>query len=50
MNSIDIILNRLSKSKFRASFKLKEEDFIYIEKVGINKIAKHAYDFINQRL
>lgn len=50
MNSIDIILNRLSKSKFRAPFKLKEEDFIYIEKVGINKIAKHAYDFINQRL
>lgn len=50
MNSIDIILNKLSKSKFRASFKLKEEDFVYIEKVGINKIANHAYDFINHRL
>lgn len=50
MNSIDIILNKLSKSKFRSSFKLKQEDINYIEKNGKNKIASHAYDFINKRL
>lgn len=44
------ILYKLSRSKFRNSFKLKEKDKIYIEKRSMNKIKEHAYEFINQRL
>ncbi len=44
------ILERLSKSKFRSSFHLKKQDIEYIDKVGLNKIKEHAYDFINKRL
>lgn len=44
------ILNKLSKSKFRSSFKLKEKDIIYIKEKGPLKIKEHAYDFINKRL
>ena len=44
------ILDRLSKSKFRSSFHLKEKDFIYINEKGIDTIRSHAYDFINKRL
>ena len=43
-------LFRLSKSKFRSAFKLKDEDIAYIDKVGIDKIVAHAYDFVNTRL
>ena len=50
MHAIDIILEKLSKSKFRSSFKLREKDFVYIDKVGIKEIANHAYEFINKRL
>lgn len=46
----DDILNRLSKSKFISSFKLKEKEKIYIKEKGITKIKEHAYDFINKRL
>lgn len=41
---------RLSLSKFRSSFKLKDKDKEYITKNGIDKIKSHAYDFINKRL
>lgn len=44
------ILERLSKSKFRSSFHLKKESIDYIDKVGLDKIKEHAYDFINKRL
>ena len=44
------ILNRLSKSKFRSSFHLKDKDILYIEDKGINKIRNHAYDFVTKRL
>lgn len=47
---IDNILNSLSKSKFRSSFKLKEKDKLYISEKGIDTIRSHAYDFINKRL
>ena len=50
MHAIDIILEKLSKSKFRSSFKLREKDFVYVDKVGIKEIANHAYEFINKRL
>lgn len=44
------ILNRLSKSKFRSSFHLKDKDILYIEDKGIDKIRNHAYDFVTKRL
>lgn len=52
MNDNDIIklLNKLSKSKFRNSFHLKEKDILYIKEKGLPLIEKHAYDFINKRL
>ena len=48
--NINNILNKLSKSKFRNSFHLKERDIKYIENKGLNIIEEHAYDFINKRL
>ena len=44
------IFERLSKSKFRSRFHLKDKDKKYIEEKGIDIIKKHAYDFINNRL
>ena len=44
------ILNKLSKSKFRNSFHLKEKDKEYIKNKGIETIKSHAYDFIVKRL
>lgn len=44
------IFDRLSKSKFRSSFYLKDKDILYIEDKGIDKIRKHAYDFVTKRL
>ena len=44
------ILYRLSKSKFRSSFKLNEKDKTYIKEKGMEKIKSHAYDFIEKRL
>ena len=46
----EYILDKLSKSKFRNSFKLKEKDIIYIKEKGLDKIKEHAYDFISKRL
>lgn len=44
------ILYRLSKSKFRSSFKLTYKDKEYIKKQGLDKIRVHAYDFVTKRL
>ena len=44
------ILEKLSKSKFRSRFKLKEKDRAYVEKLGIEKIRSHAVDFISKRI
>ena len=46
----DIVLQKLSCSKFRNSFHLRESDLKYIETKGIDTIKSHAYDFINNRL
>ena len=50
MENIDYILYKLSNSKFRSSFKLKEKDKLYIKEKGLVKIKEHAYDFVNKRL
>ena len=44
------ILNKLSKSKFRDSFHLKQKDKEYIKSKGLDTIKKHAYDFVLKRL
>lgn len=46
----EYLLYKLSLSKFRNSFKLSEKDIEYINRVGLEKIKEHAYDFINNRL
>lgn len=44
------IFDKLSKSKFRSSFHLKDKDILYIEDKCIDKIREHAYDFVTKRL
>lgn len=44
------IFERLEKSKFRSSFKLKDKDKNYIKEKGLNVIELHAYDFIKKRI
>ena len=44
------ILEKLSKSKFRSSFKLKQKDIDYINQKGIDVIESHAKDFISKRI
>jgi len=46
----ELILNNLSKSKFRNKFHLKEKDIQYIKEKSMDTIKIHAYDFINKRL
>lgn len=43
-------LARLSKSKFRSSFSLNQEDKDYIKEKGLSKIEEHALDFLNSRI
>ena len=47
---IDKILDSLSKSKFRNSFRLKAKDILYVQDKGLYKIREHTYDFISKRL
>ena len=44
------ILNKLSQSKFRSGFKLKQKDIDYINQKGLDVIKKHAQDFIAKRI
>ncbi len=44
------ILDRLSRSKFRSSFKLKAKDIDYINQKGLETIRSHAQDFISKRI
>lgn len=44
------VINKLQKSKFRSSFKLKQKDIDYINEKGMETIKRHAVDFINQKL
>lgn len=48
--NVDVILNKLSNSKFRSSFKLNDNDKKYIEDKGLELIEEHAYDFIKKRI
>lgn len=50
MTDYNIILEKLSKSKFRSSFHLRKYMVDYIKEKGMDKIKEHAFDFINKRL
>lgn len=47
---LDYLFQKLSKSKFRSSFHLCKYMIDYINEKGMDKIKKHAYDFINKKL
>ena len=49
-SKINYILDRLSLSKFRSSFHLKDKDFAYTKEKGLDRIESHAHDFISKRL
>ena len=44
------VLYKLSKSRFRSSFKLSEKDIKYIDDKGIDVIKEHCITFITKRL
>ena len=44
------LFNRLSHSKFRSRFHLKQKDKQYIQTKGMDTIEKHAIDFVEKRL
>jgi len=44
------LFDRLSRSKFRSSFSLKQADTAYVRNKGMDTIRSHACDFIRLRL
>ena len=50
MDDIDLLLDRLSHSKFRRSFILKSKELDYLNKRGMDIIMDHASDFIESRI
>ncbi len=50
MDDIDLILDRLSHSKFRSSFKLKSKELEYLNQRGMDLIMEHASGFIDSRI
>lgn len=50
MQSRQEALYKLSKSKFRSSFHLKQKDKNYIKEKGMDVIKSHACDFVRNKL
>lgn len=50
MKDLDPLFQRLSKSTFRSSFKLKGKELEYLHSKGLEVILEHGRDFIDQRL
>ena len=50
MQTVDQALEKLSRSDFRAKFRLDSRDRAYIEEKGMDTIRLHAEDFIAKRL
>lgn len=48
--NIENILLKLSKSKFRSSFHLKEKELNYLKEKGMTTIKEHANAFIEEKL
>ncbi|MCQ4638189.1 DUF4186 domain-containing protein [Anaerovorax odorimutans] len=49
-SQLTALFDRLSRSKFRSSFSLKEKDRTYIKEKGLEVIRSHACDFVSKRL
>ncbi len=45
-----MLIPALSKSKFRSKFRLDKKDLDYIKRIGLDKIASHARDFVTKKL
>ena len=50
MPEINTILEKLSHSKFRNRYNIKEKEKNYIKEKGLDTIEKHARDFITKRI
>lgn len=50
MSDLDILFQKLAKSRFRSSFKLKGKELEYLNSKGVSIILEHGRDFINERL
>ena len=50
MQTREQALEKLSRSKFRSSFHLKEKDRKYVREKGMDTIRRHAQDFVRQKL
>ncbi len=50
MQTIDEALEKLSRSAFRAKFRLDEKDRAYIAAKGEETIREHAAEFVRKRL
>ena len=50
MQTVDQALDKLQKSKFRASFHLTKKEKEYVREKGMETLKKHALDFISKRL
>ena len=50
MQSIETALEKLEKSRFRASFHLEAKDIDYINEKGLETVRRHAEDFVRTKL
>ena len=50
MQTIEMALAKLNKSKFRSSFHLSRQDKAYIAEKGMDVIRSHAEDFVRKKL
>lgn len=50
MNKVDLMIMKLSKSKFRSSFHLNKKMKEYVNEKGIDKIRIDAFQLINKRI
>lgn len=50
MQSIETALEKLEKSRFRASFHLTRKDIEYIKEKGLDTVRRHAEDFVRTKL
>lgn len=47
---INVILNKLKKSRFRSSFKLSEKDINIIKEKGFETMKQHALEILSKRI
>ena len=50
MKDLEPLFQRLTKSSFRSSFKLKGKELEYLHSKGLDVILEHGRDFIDSRL